>query len=259
MSNRKKLTEEQKRIFNEKRRKTCLERYGDPNYNNMTKVKQTKLEKYGDENYNNMEKTRQTNLERYGVEHQNQREEIAQKISRAKKTPETQEKYENTCLERYGNRNLNLVPEIREKYKQTLLKNYGVENPLQNRELCEKHLKTLIDNNSYGKSSFEENYYEELCDKYGVDDVIRQYKEERYPFNCDFYIKSEDLFIEINKHPSHNTHPFNPQDENDIALLEKLKEDNSRWSNMIIDVWTIRDVEKQRIAKENNLNYRVIY
>lgn len=33
MSNRRKLTEEEKRIFTEKCRKTKLERYGDPTYN----------------------------------------------------------------------------------------------------------------------------------------------------------------------------------------------------------------------------------
>ena len=42
------------------------------------------------------------------------------------------------------------------------------------------------------------------------DDIIRQYYDkDRYPFNCDFYIKSKDLFIEYQGHPSHGYCPFN--------------------------------------------------
>ena len=48
-----KYTEEERKIINEKRRKTLIERYGDPHYNNMQKMHKTKIEKYGDINYNN--------------------------------------------------------------------------------------------------------------------------------------------------------------------------------------------------------------
>ena len=30
----------------------------------------------------------------------------------------------------------------------------------------------------------------------------------RYPYYCDFYIPSEDLFIELNAHPSHGSKPI---------------------------------------------------
>lgn len=64
--------------------------------------------------------------------------------------------------------------------------------------------------------------YIELCNLFGVDDVERSYdKDERYPFSCDFYIKSKDLFIELNFHWSHGGRPFN---ENDQACLDKLEE-----------------------------------
>ena len=51
-------------------------------------------------------------------------------LSEKKKSSEVQEKFEQTCLERYGQSNVNLVPEIREKRKNTLIEHYGVENPL---------------------------------------------------------------------------------------------------------------------------------
>ena len=44
------LTEEQRAAFNEKRRKTNLERHGDAEYNNMQKQRQTCMERFGVEN-----------------------------------------------------------------------------------------------------------------------------------------------------------------------------------------------------------------
>ena len=56
-------------------------------------------------------------------------------------------------------------------------------------------------NNSFNKSKEEEKYYSYLLHLYSSEDIVRQYYDkDRYPFHCDFYIKSEDLFIEVNKH-----------------------------------------------------------
>ena len=224
------------------------------------KTKQQKLERYGDENYNNQEKHKETCLNKYGVEHHNKNPEIANKISLTRKTEESKEKTRQTVLAKYGVTNTNLNKETREKYTQTLLKNYGVTIPLKNKDIYNKHIETMKQNHSFNKSEPEEEMYKKLCEKYGQENVIRQYyDEERYPFNCDFYIPSEDLFIELNFHPSHNNHPFNPTNKDDIVLLEKLKTENTDWANMIIDVWSVRDYKKQEIAKKNNLNYQVIY
>ena len=98
------------------------------------------------------------------------------------------------------------------------------------------------------------------CEHFGVNDVIREYnKDPRYPFSCDFYIPSEDLFIELNLHPSHGEHPFDPNNEEDVKLLESLKEKDDNWSRMIVDVWANRDVKKIKTATNNNLNYITIY
>ena len=119
----------------------------------------------------------------------------------------------------------------------------------------------MKENGTYGKSTPEENYYIYLIDKYGEDDVIRQYRDDRYPFDCDFYIPSEDLFIEINKHWTHGGKPFDELDLNDISKLEDWQEraKTSRFYKNAIYVWTNLDVRKQKCAKENNLNYKVIY
>ena len=103
--------------------------------------------------------------------------------------------------------------------------------------------------------------YADLCKQYGEDNVIRQYRDERYPFVCDFYIPSEDLFIEYNGSWTHGEHPFDPMNLDDISTLEAWQEkviDHPYYQNAIY-TWTDLDVRKQRIAKENNLNYVVIY
>lgn len=69
----------------QKSRETKLQRYGDPNYNNMKKNKETKLKNHGDPNYNNKEQIRETQEKLYGG---------FAFTDRAK--------YEKTMLEKYG-------------------------------------------------------------------------------------------------------------------------------------------------------------
>lgn len=91
--------------------------------------------------------------------------------------------------------------------------------------------------------------------------IYRQYKCDRYPFYCDFYIVEDDLFIELNAHWSHGGKPFDANDPECIDKLELWKEKakTSKFYEVAIETWTIRDVQKQMIAKQNNLNYKVIY
>lgn len=116
-------------------------------------------------------------------------------------------------------------------------------------------------NNSFNTSSNEEVYYKKLLKTYEENDIIRQYKDKRYPFNCDFYIKSEDKFIELNIHWTHGGHPFDETNEDDIKKLNEWKEKakTSKFYKNAIHTWTIRDVEKFTYIKNNNLNMEVIY
>lgn len=54
--------------FVKKQKLTKLERYGDENYNNITKSKETKKIKYGDSNFNNFLKYKETCDLKYGVD-----------------------------------------------------------------------------------------------------------------------------------------------------------------------------------------------
>ena len=95
-------------------------------------------------------------------------------------------------------------------------------------------------------------------------DVIHQYKDNRYPFRCDFYIPSLDLFIECQYGMFHNKKPYVESFEDKIELEKfkqrslEIKKNTCRLKtryDALIETWTIRDVKKRNIAKENNLNY----
>lgn len=119
----------------------------------------------------------------------------------------------------------------------------------------------MRENNTFNKSKPEDEYYEYLKTLYNEDDIIRQYKDERYPFACDFYIKSQDLFIECNYSWTHGGHLFNSDSEEDQQTLAEWQEKakTSDFYKNAIETWTVRDVKKHETAKANNLNYEVIY
>lgn len=133
------------------------------------------------------------------------------------------------------------------------------------KEAKAKEYATKKKNNSFNISSKEELLYKELCDLYGKDDIERQYSTDpRYPFNCDFYIKSKDLFIEYNGTFDHGEHPFDKNNPEDIKKLKELEFKvetygaKSRYNNVIY-IWTVRDVLKLETMRKNHLNFRILY
>ena len=103
---------------------------------------------------------------------------------------------------------------------------------------------------------------------FGEDDVICQHSDPmRYPFACDFYVKSLDLFIECNFHWTHCGHFFDQHNVDDVSKLNKLKvkaaeKRKTQKKNLYetaIDVWTARDPKKLHTALENRLNYLVFW
>jgi hypothetical protein len=105
---------------------------------------------------------------------------------------------------------------------------------------------------SFRISKQEDKMWEILKEKFI--NVIRQYREDRYPFACDFYIPEKDLFIELNLFWSHGKKPFENTKE-DINKINKWKSKNTKFYNNAIETWTVRDVLKRNTAKQNNLNY----
>lgn len=111
-------------------------------------------------------------------------------------------------------------------------------------------------------SKAEQDFYSKLKAIYSSDDIIRQYfDKDRYPFKCDFYIQSEDLFIEVHANWTHGGRPYDPNDEScqkQLAIWQEKAKTSNYYKNAIY-TWTDLDVRKQEIAKKNNLNYQTIY
>lgn len=199
-----------------------VEEYGFTYGNLSTNLTSTNIKEY-------LKKSRITMVERYGVDHNFKRPEV--------------------ILRSHQNR----IPWNKGK-RYTLSEE-------SKKQFLEKQYITKSKNNSFNKSKPEEEHYKYLLTLYDESDIIRQYKDSRYSFYCDFYIKSKDLFIECNYHWTHGDHPFDPTNQEDLKILEDmtLKAHNSKFYQVAVDVWSIKDVEKKRFAEENKLNYEVIY
>ena len=156
-------------------------------------------------------------------------------------------------------------PKIKEKVKKTNIEKYGaktyaesifwkdkINNVDWQNNRKQKEYETKKKNNSFNSSKPEEEIYNLLLQKYP--DTVRQHRSDLYPFNCDFYIPSLDLYIEYQGTWTHGNHPFNKDNEEDLKILEKWKNKNTKFYNNAIKVWTIKDPLKRKIAKENNLN-----
>ena len=193
-------------------------------------------------------------------------EKIAQALRGRKHTEKHKEKISNSLKERYkefGPWNKGQKPNSGTFKKGSTPWNKGMTykecHRTTKKEMTLKIFDTKHKNNSFNKSEPEEIFYDILCSMCGKDNVLRQYSDERYEFACDFYVITTDSFIELNLHPSHNNHPFDENNPDDILELEQLKSNNDGWSNMIADVWSVRDVLKRKTAIMNNLKYFMIY
>lgn len=190
------------------------------------------------------------------------------KIRRAEtirnRTPEKQQQVFENAQKGWAN----MSPEAREQR----LKNQGegVKRAFammpqeRKQEIVEKVHNTKKQNGVYqhvGTSKQEDIFYERLLSFYDKEDIVRWYRDERYPFCCDFYVASKDLFIECNFFWTHNNHVFDKDDPNDVAELAKWQEKakKSKFYKAAIYTWTDLDVRKYDTAKKNNLNYKVVY
>ena len=220
-----------------------------------------------------LQKIKNTNLKKFGVEFplqqlKKENSEIYQKISQTcinkfgvdslLKNKEVREKIKQTNIQKYGVDNPLKNKEIREKIKQTNIQKYGVNNPLKNKEIWKKSQ----DNRQISsKSKLENNFLNYLKLKYESDDIITQYKSKEYPYYCDFYIKSINLYIEIQGHWTHNDHPFDINNLNDQLIMDiwRTKSLSDKYYKNALNTWTIKDVEKRNTAIQNNLNYLEIF
>jgi len=250
------------KIYRKKYLKHCSSKCSNSDPIKMKKSDNTKLLKYGDKNYNNSEKGKETCLKKYGVTTYSQSQECKEKVKKSN-------------LEKYGYEYAMQSPELKSKFENVMIAKYGTAYYASSEDYHEKWCKdeewikrgrekaynTMKKNNTfmgcYSKS--EKIIFEWLKEKFEI--VQSNIKKEKYPFICDYYIPSLDLFIEYNGHWTHNNHSFDEKNENDLIILKKWQEKalKSIKYQQAIDIWTKRDVNKINIAKKNNFNYLIIW
>lgn len=233
--------EDNRKELNKRTKNTCLERYngiGLASQELTKKYNETMLLKYGHTNPSHVkeiqEKTKLTNLSKYGSENVYASDLIIQKIK-------------ETNLERYDETSWTKSKEGREFLKEFT----------NSQEYKDKQYNTKKKNNSFKTSKTENKLKIEL--RAVFPDLKTQYKSELYPFNCDFYIPSLDLYIEYNGTWTHGGCFYDENNEDNRNTLEKWKEasEHSRFYQNAIETWTIRDLNKLNTALKNNLNYVV--
>ena len=74
-----------------------------------------------------------------------------------------------------------------------------------------------------------------------------------YPFICDFYIKSKDLFIE---YQGHQTHGYEPYNKDSVEHEEYLNDMIYRGHDMF--TWTKCDPKKLETAIKNKIKLLII-
>lgn len=182
------------------------------------------------------------------------------------KSKDFKDKVKQSYLEKYGVET-NLQLEVnKQKSKQTCLKRYGASSymksedyRLQINEIQDKIYTTKKQNNTFSTSEPEEEVYKLLLTKFTKEDIERQYKSKVYPYRCDFYIKSKDLYIEYNGHFTHGLELFNKDNPEHQKILAFWKNKNTKFYNIAIYVWTVLDPLKLKIATENKLNYKIFW
>ena len=194
------------------------------------------------------EKTIATNLQKYGTEWGMQSNSV-------------QEKAKKTTLAHFGVEYPTQSKEVKKKIETTNIEKYGVTSPLQNKKVFEKMLETKKTNGTFNTSRPEE-YIKTLLEDIYQSSEHQYNRDPRYPFTCDFYIPERDLFIEYNGFVAHGAEFgwFNPHNQKHKERVEFLKsKQSSSIYNSELRVWTKTDPLKRETAKQNNLNYVVLW
>lgn len=257
----------------QRQKEVAKKKYGEKgvlgNEHIKAKIKRNVQNKYGVDNVMQLQSSKdkriETNKEKYGKEYYAQ-------------TEESKEKIKNTCLNKYGKDNYFKTEEFEKKKTETNIIKFGFDSYSKTKEfkdfikehhgeIQQKVYNTKKQNNSFNKSEDEEKVYQFLLHKFKQQDIVRQYRSEEYPFACDFYIKSLDLYIEYHGSWVHGGKPFvnSVEDKQRLKKWEsKSKEINfkgeakSFYSNAIY-VWTKLDTKKLQTFIANKLNYKIFY
>ena len=148
------------------------------------------------------EKLRSTYQKHYGVDH-----------PMLDPNSDYRQQRNKTMIERYGD----VVPTkseiVKEKTRLTCEKRFGVPYPMMNdivktkmieslkqndlQAIAVRRLETMKRNNSFKKSRPEEKFYQLLIERFGEHDIERNKRPDGTAWPIDFYIKSIDIWLQV--------------------------------------------------------------
>lgn len=238
----------------------------------QAKLEETNMQKYGNarplQNESIRNKYQQTCLEKYGADNPSRNEDVKQKridtciakydVPYSVQASHIRDKKEETCRLKYGGNSPFCSEEIRKRASDTIFKKYGVRNTMHLADNVYKVAKTKAVNHTFHTSKPEEALYEMLCEHFGSEDIVRQYLSDEYSYACDFYIKSRDLYIELNASWTHGNHWFGTGTTDNDVKTEWLSKKTEYYNNAV-EVWSDKDLKKRESALLNKLNYVVFW
>lgn len=161
----------------------------------------------------NLNKRKQSCLKKYGTEFASQNTKIKDKVKQTMLDKGIEffwcrkEEYKNRIKELYGLEHISKCDEIKEKKIQTCLKNHGVKFPSQNIEIHEKQQKSshclkYHSSGLYYRGSYEKHFID-FCNQKNIqienikDGIKYTYQNKERIYFPDFYYKPLNLIIEI--------------------------------------------------------------
>lgn len=185
-------------------------------------------------------------LHKYGIEVRSMGESV--KLERSKWSEEKELQRSQNVHNAWVNKTPEELAEIHTKKM--------CSGKINSPEAVQKSRETKIKNGTSKTSKSEEEFYKKLILMgFDEDDIEHPYvTDKRYPFSCDFYIKSKDLFIEYQGHYTHYDEPFDSHNEAHIKLKEEFENKNYDMST-----WTTRDPNKIATAMNNNIKLILVY
>jgi len=236
----------------------CCNSHAQLDVTTQDKIKQTCLRKYGVESSNQSDiikdKMKSTFMSKYGVTNCQQIKEVS---DRSIKT-----RHKNN-LDKYGVIEKAQLQSVKDKISAST-RNYMLSRSQQEKDQFYHNIREIKRMNGTLKTSKpEEDFYRWLLTVFNSDDIYRNYSEDiRYPFMCDFYIKSLDMFIELNLFWMHGFHWYDENNVDDVNKLNKWLEKAKRGHKQYkaaVKVWSNSDVKKHNTAVKNNLRYIVLW
>lgn len=231
---------------NAKRAATVRARHSDPELRarDAATFRATVQSRYGVDNPLQLKsiraKIRETSRDRYGVDHHNQRPG-RRDLMRAAMTDKRL-----TLMQEAKD----FSPEAKAEYGRRMSRWWA--DP----ENVERALSVKRANGTWRDSQPERDLHQLLIEQFGTDDVKAQFRDpDRYPWACDFYIPSRDLFIELNGSWTHGPHWYVATNDADVQQVSDWKSKGSPYYLNAIENWTVRDVRKRESARTHALNY----